>query len=195
MIWNEKVVPVATLNNQEEAQEILSCLQESGLKIIEITYRTQYAHSAIEYAIKNYPEILVGAGTVINRKQCNDAIKAGAKFIVGPGFSKDVAKVCKRKGVLYIPGVVTPSEVQQAVNCGLHILKFFPYSTFGGMATVNALSGPFPQVKFMLTNGITSENFSELLKNPNVIGVGGSWMLKGTHEERLEKMKRIVGAK
>jgi 2-dehydro-3-deoxyphosphogluconate aldolase/(4S)-4-hydroxy-2-oxoglutarate aldolase len=190
--WNEKVVPVATLHNQEETEEILSCLQESGLKVVEITYRTDYARNAIEYAVKNYPEILVGAGTVINRKQCKDAIKAGAKFIVGPGFSKEVAKVCKRANILYIPGVVTPSEVQQAVNCGLRILKFFPFSTFGGLSTVNALAGPFPNVKFMLTNGITGDNLSELLKNPHVIGVGGSWMLKGSREEKLEKMKKVV---
>lgn len=190
--WNEKVVPVATLYNQEETEEVLSCLQESELKVIEITYRTEYAHKAIEYAVKNYPGILVGAGTVINKKQCKDAIKAGAKFIVGPGFSKEVAKACKKLKVLYIPGVVTPSEVQQAVNYGLHILKFFPFSTFGGLATVNALAGPFPNVQFMLTNGVTAENFSQLLENPHVIGVGGSWMLKGTREAKIEKMRKAV---
>lgn len=193
--WNEKVVPVATLYNREETEEILSCLQESGLKVVEITFRTEYASTAIEYAVKNYPEILVGAGTVINKKQCKKAIKAGARFIVGPGFSKEVAKTCKKLKVLYIPGVITPSEVQQAVNFGLNILKFFPFSTFGGLATVSALSGPFPNVKFMLTNGITDENFAEFLNNPNVIGVGGSWMLKGTREEKLEKMKKAVGRK
>lgn len=195
MVWNEKIVPVATLRNQEETEEILSCLQESCLKVVEITFRTEYASTAIAYAVKNYPEILVGAGTVINKKQCKNAIKAGAKFIVGPGFSKQVAKVCKRAKILYIPGVVTPSEVQQAVNCGLNVLKFFPFSTFGEIATVNALAGPFPNVKFMLTNGITGDNFVELLKNPNVVGVGGSWMLKGTHEEKIEKMKKAVERK
>ena len=192
MVWTEKVVPVATLRNQEETEDILSCLQESGLKVVEITFRTEYASNAIAYAIKHYPQILVGAGTIINKKQCKKAIKAGAKFIVGPGFSKEVAKVCKRANILYVPGVVTPSEVQQAVNCGLNVLKFFPFSTFGGLATVNALVGPFPNVKFMLTNGITGENFVELLNNSNVIAVGGSWMLKGTREEKLEKMTKIV---
>ena len=191
--WNERDVPVATLHNQEETEETLLCLRDSGLKVIEITYRTEYARMAIEYAVKNFPEILVGAGTVINKKQCKEAIAIGAKFIVGPGFSKAVARVCKRKKVLYIPGVVTPSEVQQAVNCGLTLLKFFPYSTFGGIATVNALAGPFPNVKFILTNGITEENFSELLQNPHVAGVGGSWMLKGTRADRLAKMKKAAG--
>lgn len=190
--WDKKVVPVATLYNQEEAKEILSCLWESGLKVVEITFRTDYACEAIKYAVEKYSDILTGAGTIINKKQCKKAIKAGAKFIVGPGFSKEVAKVCKRAKILYIPGVVTPSEVQQAVNCGLTILKFFPYSTFGGLNTVKALAGPFPKVKFMLTNGITAENFAELLKDERVLAVGGSWMLKGSREEKIEKMKTIM---
>ena len=135
---------------------------------------------------------MVGAGTIISKKQCKNALKAGAKFIVGPGFSKEVAKVCKRAKILYIPGVVTPSEVQQAVNCGLNVLKFFPFSTFGEIATVKAFAGPFPNVKFMLTNGITGENFAELLNNSNVVAVGGSWMLKGTREEKIDKMKKVV---
>ena len=190
--WTNKVVPVSTLHNQEEAQNVLSCLQESGLKVVEITYRTEYAGLAIEYATKNYPEILVGAGTIINGKQCKRAIKAGAKFIVSPGFSKKIAKICKRLKVLYVPGVVTPTEVMQAINCGIEVVKFFPYSTFGGLATVDALAGPFANVKFMATNGINADNFSEILKNPHIISVGGSWMLKGTKEQKIEKMKNIV---
>ena len=190
--WIKKVVPVATLHHQEETEEVLSCLRESGLKVIEITFRTEYATEAIKYAVKNYSDILVGAGTVINKKQCKEALRAGAQFIVGPGFSKEVAQLCKRAKVLYIPGVVTPSEVQEAVNCGLSILKFFPYSTFGELNTVNALAGPFPQVKFMLTNGITEGNFPELLQSSHVIAVGGSWMLKGSREEKMQKMKIIM---
>ncbi len=190
--WNNKVVPVATISNEEETNNLLSCLQESGLKIVEITYRTSYASQAIKHAITKYPQIIVGAGTIINTKQCKSAIKSGAKFIVGPGFSKKVAKLCKRLKVLYIPGVVTPSEVMQAINCGIEIVKFFPYSTFGKLDTINALAAPFPNVKFMVTNGINEENFSEILKNPHVISVGGSWMLKGTKEQMLEKMKNIV---
>ena len=191
-MWTNKVVPVATLSNQSETEEILSCLSESGLNVIEITCRTDYAFDAIKYAVENYPSILVGAGTVYNKKQCKKAIKVGAKFIVGPGFNRQVAKLCKRLKVLYIPGVVTPTEVLQAVNCGLNLLKFFPYSTFGKLDTVNALAGPFPNVRFMLTNGINADNFSELLKNPHVVSVGGSWMLKGTHEEKIFKMKQVV---
>ena len=99
--WNNKVVPVATISNEEETNNLLSCLQESGLKVVEITYRTSYASQAIKHAITKYPQIIVGAGTIINTKQCKSAIKSGAKFIVGPGFSKKVAKMCKRLKVLY----------------------------------------------------------------------------------------------
>ena len=191
----EKVVPVATLNNLEETVETLTLLREGNLKVIEITFRTAYAAEAICYGVKNFPDILVGAGTVINASQCEAAIDAGAKFIVGPGFSADVARVCRERDVLYIPGVITPTEVMMAVNEGLTFLKFFPFSTFGGLDTVNALAGPFPQVKFMITNGINGDNVATLLENPHVVAAGGSWMLKGTREEKLEKIKKAASVK
>jgi 2-dehydro-3-deoxyphosphogluconate aldolase/(4S)-4-hydroxy-2-oxoglutarate aldolase len=192
---NHKVVPVATLKNLEDTEKTLSLLKEGGLKVIEITFRTEYAKSAIAYGVKNYPDILIGAGTVINAAQCEDAIEAGAKFIVGPGFSSEVAEICKKRDILYLPGVVTPTEVMMAVNAGITTVKFFPFSTFGGLDTVNALAGPFPNVKFMITNGITADNCEEYLKNPYVVAVGGSWMLKGSEEEKLEKIKRAAEIK
>lgn len=191
----ERIVPVATLNNLEETEETLTLLREGNLKVIEITFRTAYAADAISYGVKNFPDILIGAGTVINAMQCEAAIDAGAKFVVGPGFSSEVARVCRERDVLYIPGVITPTEVMMAVNEGLTFLKFFPFSTFGGLDTVNALAGPFPQVKFMLTNGITGENCGEYLKNPHVVAVGGSWMLKGSKEEKFEKIKKAASVK
>ena len=124
-----KVVPVATLNNLFDTIETLDLLREGDLKVIEITFRTSYAAEAIKYGVENYPDILVGAGTVINAAQCESAIDAGAKFIVGPGFSSEVAKVCRERDTLYIPGVITPTEVMMAVNEGLTFLKFFPFST------------------------------------------------------------------
>lgn len=191
----EKVVPVATLNNQEETEELLFCLREGGLPVIEITYRTAYAREAIEYAVKNYPDVMTGAGTIINAAQCKDAIEAGAKFIVGPGFSEEVAACCKEADVLYIPGVVTPTEVMMAVNCGLTLVKFFPFSVFGGLAAVDALAGPFPSVEFMLTNGVTGENVKELLSHKKVKAVGGSWLIKGTKEEKIAKIRAVAEVK
>lgn len=187
-----KVVPVAVLNSIEETEETLSCLKEGGILAVEITYRTAIAGKAIKYASEKYPEILTGAGTITNKKQCLDAINMGAKFIVGPGFSKDVAKVCAKKKVLYIPGVVTPTEIMMAKDMGLNLLKFFPFSNFGGEDTVKALGGPFPDVKFMITGGISGKNFAEFLKIKNVFAVGGSWMIKGTKEEKLAKIKEVV---
>lgn len=190
--WKHKIVPVATLRDFAETEETLSLLREGGLLVIEITYRTAYAREAVKYAAKHYPDIFVGAGTIVNEEQCLNAIEAGAKFIVGPGFSAGVAAVCEEKGVPYLPGTVTPTEIMAAIDCGLDAVKFFPYSCFGELAGVNALSAPFPSVKFMLTNGITEENCAELLRHKRVIGVGGSWMLKGTREEKLAKIKKAA---
>lgn len=187
-----KVVPVAVLNGKEETEETLSCLLQGGINAIEITYRTAYAGEAIEYASKNYPQILTGAGTVTTKQQAKDAIKKGAKFIVGPGFSCKVAKVCKKAGVLYVPGVVTPTEIMAAKDMGLKLLKFFPFSNFGGEKTVKALAGPFPDVKFMITGGIDGSNFTEFLKIKNVVSIGGSWMLKGNKQEKLAKISEIT---
>ena len=186
-----KVVPVAVLNDEKETEETCLCLKEGGINAIEITYRTAYASSAIEYASKKHPEILTGAGTVTTVEQCKSAIKAGAKFIVGPGFSEKVAKCCKKAGVLYIPGVVTPTEIMMAKDMGLTLLKFFPFSNFGGADTVKALNGPFPEIKFMLTGGISGDNFTDFLKLKNVFAVGGSWMIKGNKEEKQEKIAKV----
>lgn len=186
-----KVVPVAVLNDEKETEETLSCLKEGGIYAIEITYRTAYASQAIEYATKNYPEILTGAGTVTTVEQCESAIKAGAKFIVGPGFSEKVAICCKNAGVLYVPGVVTPTEIMMAKDMGLTLLKFFPFSNFGGAGTVKALAGPFPEIKFMLTGGISGDNFTEFLALKNVFAIGGSWMIKGTKEEKRAKIAKV----
>ena len=190
-LLQNKVIPVAVLNGLEETKETLTCLKQGGINAIEITYRTAFAGEAIKYASENFPEILTGAGTVTTKAQAINAIKMGAKFIVGPGFSKDVAKVCRKKGVLYIPGVVTPTEIIMAKDQGLTFLKFFPFSNFGGEKTVKALAGPFPDVKFMITGGIDGSNFTDFLKIKNVVAIGGSWMLKGSTEEKLEKIQEI----
>lgn len=186
-----KVVPVAVLNDREQTEETLFCLKEGGINVVEITYRTAFAGEAIRYACEKYPDILTGAGTITNKKQCLDAIKNGAKFIVGPGFSKEVAKVCNKKGVLYVPGVITPSEIMAAKEMGLTLLKFFPFSVFGGIEAVKALKGPFPDVKFMLTGGLNGKNFTEVFSESNVFAVGGSWMIKGSKEEKQAKIAEI----
>lgn len=191
-LQGNKVVPVAVLKDEAETEEAFECLKEGGLNAVEITYRTPYAGKAIAYGRKNYPDMFVGAGTVVNEEQCKDAIDSGARFIVGPGFSERVANYCKKANVPYIPGVITPTEIMAAQALGISVMKFFPYSTFGALETVRAYQGPFADVSFMLTNGIDGENFATLLKEKNVVAVGGSWMLKGTKEEKTAKIKHIA---
>ena len=139
-----RLVPVVTIQRIEDADEMLGALVAGGLPVAEICFRTDCAEEAIKLAVKKYPDMLVGAGTVINKEQCERAIKAGAKFIVSPGLSEEVAEVCKEKDVPYLPGIVTPTEIMKALSLGLTNLKFFPAGNFGGLNTIKALSAAFP---------------------------------------------------
>ena len=191
-IKEARLVPVVVINKLEDTESIVGALVEGGLPFAEITFRTECAKDAIALATKKFPEALIGAGTVINAKQCEEAIKVGAKFIVSPGLSKEVFEVCKKHDVTYLPGCVTPTEIMEALSYGLTTLKFFPASNYGGVKTLKALSGPFPQVNFMPTGGINPENLSEYLSLKKIIACGGSWMVKGNHEEILKATKEAV---
>ena len=163
-----------------------------GLPVAEITFRTACAADAIRLAVKEYPDALIGAGTVITAEQCEQAIACGAKFIVSPGLSAAVAKVCKEKNVPYFPGLVTPTEVIAALDLGLNMLKFFPASNFGGLKTIKAICAAFPQVKFMPTGGVSEDNVLEFLSYDKIFACGGSWMTKGTPEEIEAKTRSAV---
>ena len=179
IIEKHKLVPVVVFNEISEAEGKLAALIRGGLPIAEITFRTECAAEAVELAVKRFPEMLVGAGTIINGRQCEKAITCGAKFIVSPGFSEDVAAVCAERGVPYIPGTVTPTEIMKALTFGLNILKFFPASDYGGLKTIKSLAAAFPQVRFMPTGGISESNIKEYLSFGKIIACGGSWMMKG----------------
>ena len=133
--------------------------------------------------------MLIGAGTVVNAQQAEDAIKTGAKFIVSPGLSEKVCEVCFRRDIPVLPGVATPTEIMAARSLGLRVLKFFPAGAFGGVKMLKALSAPFPGIQFVPTGGIDASNIKEYLALPCVKAIGGSWMMKGTTEdiERLSK--------
>ena len=191
-ISNAKIVPVVVIKKIEDAEPTLRALCEGGLPIAEITFRTACAADAIRLAVEKVPEMLVGAGTVINARQCNEAIDCGAKFIVGPGFAAEVAEVCRERGVLYLPGCVTPTEIITAISYGLEIVKFFPCSNFGGLATIKALSAAFPAMKFMPTGGISEDNVLEYLAFDKIVACGGSWMMKGTPDEIKAKTASAV---
>ena len=181
-----KYIPVVVIKELSETDKILSALKADGINCAEITFRTACAEEAIEYAVKNYPEMSIGAGTVINAEQCRAALKAGAKFIVSPGLSVSVAEVCRENGVPYYPGCVTPTEIMQALELGITTVKFFPANIYGGLKALRALSAPFPQVRFIPTGGVDRGNIDEFLSFDKVAAIGGSFFVK----EALEKQGR-----
>ena len=178
-----KKIPVVVIKELEETDKILSALKADGIDCAEITFRTACAEEAIKYAVKNYPEMEIGAGTVINKEQCERAINAGATFIVSPGLSVDVAKVCKEKNIPYYPGCVTPTEIMQALELGINIVKFFPANVYGGLKALKALSAPFPQVKFIPTGGVDKTNMAEFEAFEKVYAIGGSFFVKDALEK------------
>ena len=181
----EKYVPVVVIKELSETDKILTALKASGINCAEITFRTACAAEAIAYACKAYPDMSIGAGTVINADQCRQALEAGAQFIVSPGLSIAVAQVCKEHNVPYYPGCVTPTEIMQALEMGITTVKFFPANIYGGLKALKALSAPFPQVKFIPTGGVDRSNIDEFLAFDKVEAIGGSFFVK----EALEKME------
>lgn len=180
----EKYIPVVVIKELSETDKILSALKSNGINCAEITFRTSCAKEAIEYAIKNYPDMSIGAGTVINAEQCEAALKAGAQFIVSPGLSVSVAEICKENNIPYYPGCVTPTEIMQALDLGITTVKFFPANVYGGLKALKALSAPFPQAKFIPTGGVDRSNIDEFLAFDKIAAIGGSFFVK----EALEKM-------
>ncbi|MGM9647841.1 MAG: bifunctional 4-hydroxy-2-oxoglutarate aldolase/2-dehydro-3-deoxy-phosphogluconate aldolase [Eubacteriales bacterium] len=181
----EKFIPVVVIKELSETDKILTALLNSGIHTAEITFRTACAAEAIAYACKHYPDMSIGAGTVINADQCNAALQAGAQFIVSPGLSASVAEICRRQQIPYYPGCVTPTEIMQALELGITTVKFFPANIYGGLNALKALSAPFPQVKFIPTGGVDRSNIDEFLAFEKVAAIGGSFFVK----EALEKME------
>ena len=179
----DKKIPVVVIKDINDTEKMMKALKDYGINCAEITFRTPCAADAIELALQKFPDMNVGAGTIINAEQCKRALKAGAKFIVSPGLSKSVAKLCKRKNVPYFPGCVTPTEIMAALELGITTVKFFPANIYGGLNAMKALAGPFPQIKFIPTSGITLENADEFLAWDKIVAVGGSCFL----DEALKK--------
>lgn len=186
---NNKIVPVAVFNTIDEVLPKTNALLIGGITTIEVTFRTAVAKDAINLISKNIKDMFVGAGTVLNKQQAIDAINSGAKFIVSPGISYEVIDVCKENNIPYIPGVITPTEITEAINLGFNILKFFPAEAFGGLKTIKNLAPVFPSVKFLPTGGINYNNAKDYLENHSIIAIGGSWMMKGDEIE-IEKLTK-----
>lgn len=172
------VVPVVVLHDAKDAAPLAKALCNGGLPCAEVTFRTDAAQESIAVMTREYPEMFVGAGTVLTIDQVDRAIGAGAKFIVSPGFDPEIVDYCLRKNIPVFPGCITPSEIAQAVKRGLKIVKFFPAEQFGGMATIKAIAAPYVGLKFMPTGGVNAKNLENYLTCDEIIACGGSWMVK-----------------
>lgn len=173
------VVPVVVLEDAKDAIPLAKALTEGGLPCAEVTFRTEAAEESIRLMSGEYPDMLVGAGTVLTTEQVDRAAAAGAKFIVSPGFDPEIVDYCLEKDIPVFPGCITPSEVAQAVKRGMRVLKFFPAEQAGGVAMIKAMAAPYTMVKFMPTGGISAKNLEEYLSCDKIICCGGSWMVKG----------------
>ena len=181
----EKFITVVVIKELGETDKILTVLKNNGIHCAEITFRTACAAEAIAYAVKQYPDMEIGAGTVINAEQCEAALAAGATFIVSPGLAVAVANICRERNIPYYPGCVTPTEIMQALELGITTVKFFPANVYGGLKALKALSAPFPQVKFIPTGGVDRSNIDEFLAFDKIAAFGGSFFGK----EALENME------
>ena len=188
------VVPVAVLEDAKDALPLAKALKEGGLPCAEVTFRTDAAEESIRLIRREYPDMLVGAGTVLGIDQAERALEAGAKFIVSPGFDPQVVDDCLERDVPVFPGCITPSEVAQAVKRGMEVLKFFPAEQAGGLAMIKAMAAPYTMVKFMPTGGISEKNLKEYLECDRIICCGGSWMVKGSLIKNGEfgKIRKLV---
>ena len=188
----DRVIPVVVIKDVNETEKKLSALRAGGVNCAEITFRTACAAEAISLGVRLFPDMNIGAGTVINEEQAKRAINAGAKFIVSPGFSEKVALYVHKQGIPYYPGCVTPTEIMQALELGITTVKFFPANVYGGLKALKALSGPFPQVKFIPTGGVDLTNLKEFLEFDKIFAVGGSFMMKGDITENCKKACEII---
>lgn len=188
------VVPVVVLNDAKDAAPLAKALCEGGLPCAEVTFRTEAAEESLRIMTTEYPDMFVGAGTVLTIEQIDRAVAAGAKFIVSPGFDPEIVDYCLSKDIPVYPGCITPSEVAQAVKRGLKVVKFFPAEQFGGVSTIKALAAPYVGVKFMPTGGVNAKNLESYLSCDKIVACGGSWMVKGdlVKEGKFDDIKNLV---
>jgi len=173
---NSIVVPVVVLDKVEDAIPTAKAMAAGGVDTMEITFRTACAPEAIKAVAENCPDVLVGAGTIVNLEQCKLAVEMGAKFIVSPGFSEEVVAWCVENGIPVAPGCVTPTEIMAALKHGLKMVKFFPANVYGGLNAMKNLAAPFVGIKFLPTGGVNTGNIKEYIDAPFIHAVGGSWV-------------------
>lgn len=173
------IVPVVVLDDAKDAAPLAKALCDGGLACAEVTFRTAAAEESIRIMATEYPEMVVGAGTVLTTEQVDRAVAAGASLIVSPGFDPEIVDYCISKNIEVVPGIVTPSELAQAVKRGLTRVKFFPAEAAGGLKMIKAMCAAYTTVRIMPTGGINAKNISEYLECDKIFCCGGSWMVKG----------------
>ena len=173
------IIPVVVLNRVADAEPLAESLIKGGLPCAEVTFRTDAAEESIRAIAKKFPEMFVGAGTVLTVEQADRAVGAGAKFIVSPGLNPKVVEHCLKKNYPITPGIMTPSELEIALGFGLDVVKFFPAENAGGLKMIKAISAPYTMMKFMPTGGINTTNVRDYLACDKILACGGSWMVKG----------------
>lgn len=190
------IFPILAYAETESAVPAARALVDGGLPVLEVLMRDEHAMRNLKNIIKEVPEIMAGAGTILTVDQAKEAIDIGAKFIVMPGFSEKIVDLCVRNHVLPVPGCVTATELMAAHEYGLEFIKFFPIYEMGGANTIEMLSGPFPEMRFMVTGNLHGGNFLPLLKCSKIIAAGGDWMfqeedtLKNKNYEQISRNLR-----
>lgn len=188
------IIPVVVIEKPESGEKLAKALMDGGLPCMEITFRTDGAATAIKNIARSYPQILLGAGTVLTIEQAAKAIDAGAQFIVAPGLNRKVVEYCRSKNVPFIPGVATPTDIEMALDMGLETLKLFPAEGLGGVEYLKALSGPYKKINFIPTGGIQQSNLLSYLTQQNVLACGGSWMVRTDliQSEQYDEIQNIT---
>lgn len=182
------------MEDAKDAKPLAGALAEGGLPCAEVTFRTKAAAESIQIMTENYPDMLVGAGTILKKEQVDEAVRSGAQFIVSPGFDPEIVDYCLEKNIPVYPGCITPTEVAQAVKRGLQVVKFFPAEQAGGLAMIKAMAAPYNMIKFMPTGGINKNNLKEYLTCDKILCCGGSWMVKAEliKSGNFEKIKELA---
>ena len=189
------IIPVVVLDDAKDAENLGRALMEGGLPCAEVTFRTEAAKEVIRIMSEKFPDMLVGAGTVLTTKQVDEAVEAGAKFIVSPGINPKVVDYCVKKNIPITPGTNSPTNVETALEVGLDVVKFFPAEASGGLKFIKAIAAPYTGVRFMPTGGINAENVRDYLKYDRIIACGGSWMvskdlIKAGDFDRIRELTR-----
>ncbi len=188
------IIPVVVINDVKDAEPLAKALCDGGLPCAEVTFRTDAAEESIRIMAERFPEMLIGAGTVLTTEQVVRAVAAGAKFIVSPGLNPRIVKYCVEKGIVITPGTTNPSDVEQAIENGLEVVKFFPAEPAGGLKMIKAMAAPYVGMKFMPTGGINPNNVRDYLAYDRIIACGGSWMVDGklVNAGEFDKITELV---